>query len=207
MNEPHHSAAVTPPGVALADSQHLENQGCDQELAEPPQWDDRLVVDVVEDDGDWSAFGDVTAAVRHAAKAVAGRTELDLDQTEATVALSCDSQVADLNGTFRGKPKPTNVLSFPAGPMPQGTAPTDFRRPLGDIILARETILAEAAELAIPAVHHLQHLVVHGLLHLLGYDHQTEDDATAMEALERDILAALDIPDPYTEPALPFRES
>lgn len=156
-----------------------------------------LIVGVCLDGADWSAFGDVEAAVTAAANAVAAYPDLDLGRAEATLALSSDAEVATLNGTYRGKPKPTNVLSFPASPSPPGV-PEQGRRFLGDIIVARETVLAEAAEQKIPAVNHLQHLVVHGLLHLLGYDHESDDDADKMESLETGILAGLGIPDPYS---------
>jgi probable rRNA maturation factor len=89
--------------------------------------------------------------------------------------------------------KPTNVLSFPAPESPVALS----SKPLGDIVIARETIDREAAERGIPLADHLRHLTVHGLLHLLGYDHDTEGDASKMESLETEILARLGIPDPY----------
>jgi probable rRNA maturation factor len=165
--------------------------------AEDPDADPRpLIVDVVLDDADWSAFNDVEAVVAVAADAVGARQDLKIGRAEATVALSSDAEVATLNGTYRGKPKPTNVLSFPAGPASAG-APEAARRFLGDIIVARETVMVEAADQGIPPVHHLQHLVVHGLLHLMGYDHENDEDANIMETLETSILAGIGIPDPY----------
>lgn len=156
-----------------------------------------LIVDVVLDDADWSSLGDVEAAVTMAADAVGARSELALGRAEATVALSSDAEVAALNGTYRGKPKPTNVLSFPAGHAPTGP-PGQDRRFLGDIIVARQTVVSEASEQNIPPMNHLQHLIVHGLLHLLGYDHENDTDAEIMETLETSILAGLGIPDPYS---------
>jgi probable rRNA maturation factor len=88
------------------------------------------------------------------------------------------------------------VLSFPAL-QPTGDVPDDMPRMLGDIAIAYETTRREADEEAKPFEHHLSHLAVHGFLHLIGYDHENDDDAEAMEALERDILAQLSIPDPY----------
>jgi probable rRNA maturation factor len=112
---------------------------------------------------------------------------------EIAIALSCDADVRRLNAQFRGKDKPTNVLSFPAaaGPDDEGGAPS------GDIVIAYETVLREAATEGKPLHHHLAHLVVHGLLHLAGHDHDTDNDAETMEALERRILESIGIPDPY----------
>lgn len=157
--------------------------------AEPPIG---LSIDIVHEAGDWKDFGDVEAAVRAAADAVAA--ELELGSSEACLALSDDTHVAELNGAYRGKPKPTNVLSFPAGE-PPGEVPQT--RHLGDVILAAETVVREAAEQDIAPADHLRHLVVHGLLHLLGYDHQTDAEAEVMEGLEVRILASLGIANPY----------
>ncbi len=165
-----------------------------------------LSVDVVFDDADWSAFGPVDALVQAAVTAVSNEGELGLEGCEATLALSSDTEVAALNATYRGKSRPTNVLSFPAPPTYKTSPHRVGPRHLGDVIIARETVMAEAADLAIPPAHHLQHLVVHGLLHLLGYDHETDEDATVMEACEVRILSALGVPDPYGAPELGFGE-
>ena len=108
--------------------------------------------------------------------------------------LSDDARVTALNSNFRQKPTPTNVLSFPADP--SATEPGEPAY-LGDVIIARETLEREALEHGIPLLHHLQHLTIHGVLHLLGYDHQTEHDATLMETLETRVLASLGVADPY----------
>ena len=161
-----------------------------------------LSVDIVSDEADWSAFGDPDAAIDAAAAALAAKPGLIPAATVAVIALSSDAEVARLNATYRNKPNPTNVLSFPASPLPPGRRPDPDRdepRALGDIILARETLLTEAASLGIPPVHHLQHLVIHGLLHLLGYDHETEPGTQAMESIETAVLATLGIPDPYAD--------
>jgi probable rRNA maturation factor len=106
------------------------------------------------------------------------------------IALSSDDEVRALNARFRGQDKPTNVLSFPAaGPEAGGVS--------GDIIIAYETLMHEAAVEHKPPLHHLAHLTVHGLLHLAGYDHHEDEEAEAMETLERHILATLGIHDPY----------
>jgi probable rRNA maturation factor len=105
------------------------------------------------------------------------------------VLLSDDAALADLNGAWRGKPQPTNVLAFPA---PHTAAPH-----LGDIALAFETVSREAADQGKLLRAHAAHLLVHGLLHLAGYDHMTESEAMEMEAVERRLLAAQGYPDPY----------
>ncbi len=105
------------------------------------------------------------------------------------ILLTDDAAVRDLNARFRGKDAATNVLSFPASSNPQ--------RHLGDIALAYGVCAREADEQGKRLAHHLQHLVVHGVLHLLGYDHMSDDEAEAMEGLERLVMAGLGAPDPY----------
>jgi probable rRNA maturation factor len=98
-----------------------------------------------------------------------------------------------LNRAWRGKDASTNVLSFPAGAMAHGEEPC----PLGDVVLAAETVQREAEGQAIPLADHAAHLVVHGMLHLLGFDHERDEEADAMEALETKVLSRLGIADPY----------
>lgn len=152
-----------------------------------------LDVEIIAEDGDWSAFEPCGAAIAAAAQALARR--LGLEGATAVIALSSDGHVRALNKQFRSKDAATNVLSFPAPPQVRA-AP----RALGDIVLAAETVRREAAELAIPPRHHLQHLVVHGLLHLLGHDHASDAEAEAMEAIEIEVLATLGVANPYLEP-------
>jgi probable rRNA maturation factor len=118
---------------------------------------------------------------------------------EVSVRFTGDDEVRALNAGYRGKDKPTNVLSFPmfeAGML--GSVPAGGEILLGDVVLAYGVCAAEAADKNVPVETHAAHLVVHGTLHLLGYDHETsEEDAEAMEALEREALAALGISDPY----------
>jgi probable rRNA maturation factor len=110
-----------------------------------------------------------------------------------TIVLTDDAHIQKLNQQFRGKDKPTNVLSFPDGTIDPETG----RTYLGDLVLAVETIRQEAATQQKLFAVHAQHMLVHGLLHLLGYTHDEDDDATEMEHLERMLLAAVGIPDPY----------
>ena len=143
-----------------------------------------MTIDVEIEDEAWSrALPDAEALAVKAATAA-----LDGDGG-VVILLTDDDTVADLNIRFRDKAGPTNVLSFPAPENPEGS--------LGDIALAYGVCAREAEEQGKPLAHHLQHLVTHGVLHLLGYDHLVDDEAEEMEALERRILAGLDIPDPY----------
>lgn len=167
--------------------------------AEPPERV-RLSVELVRGGGEWRPFEPVEPLVETAAGVVAqylagpggpdGRRAVT-----ACIALSSDDEIRRLNREFRGKDSATNVLSFPSPPPPPGTDGADDS--LGDVVLAAETVMREAAELGVPLAHHLQHLVVHGLLHLAGYDHETDDEAAEMEDLETRLLGAIGIPDPY----------
>jgi rRNA maturation RNase YbeY len=119
----------------------------------------------------------------------------DLTDKLLSVTLADDETVAQLNAQWRGKPKPTNVLSFPAD---QDIAiPPGELRPLGDIILAAGVVRAEAAQQSKPLADHFSHLVVHGILHIMGYDHLDDAQADEMESLEKEILVKLGIADPY----------
>ena len=113
---------------------------------------------------------------------------------EVSLVFTDDASIQDINAEWRGKDKPTNVLSFPAFPVEPGKMPGPM---LGDIIIARETVEREAQELEKSFDDHLTHLMVHGFLHLLGYDHMNNDEAEIMERLETRILAVLGLSDPY----------
>jgi probable rRNA maturation factor len=126
-----------------------------------------------------------------------------LDGATISVLLTGDAQQRILNREWRGKDTSTNVLSFPALEITAGETPEpEFEGvplELGDLALAYETCAREAREQGKPLEHHLDHLVIHGVLHLLGYDHVDDRDAAVMEPLEVSILAGLGIPDPYAE--------
>lgn len=114
--------------------------------------------------------------------------------SEVSFLFTDDASIKIINNEWRGQDKPTNVLSFPAFALRPGMAPKSV---LGDIVIALETVQREAAFEHKSFDHHLSHLIIHGLLHLLGYDHEADDDAQLMEGLERKILNALAISDPY----------
>jgi probable rRNA maturation factor len=154
------------------------------------EWDSR---------SDWEALAAraVLSAVRHSSHQSLADSAVAI---EVSVKFTSDDEVRSLNADYRGKDKATNVLSFPMiepdmlAPVPPGGEVL-----LGDIVLAHGVCEREAAEKGVSVETHASHLVVHGTLHLLGYDHETgEADAEAMEALERRALAALGIADPYS---------
>ncbi len=148
--------------------------------------DTALSVDVLVQSPQWKEQRGAEAAVREAINAAAD--EVASPPGEVAVVLTDDAAIRKLNRQWRKIDKPTNVLSFPAA---KGAAM------LGDIVIAYETLARESGDERKEFVHHLSHLAVHGFLHLMGYDHQNDSDAEAMEDLERAILARLKIPDPY----------
>ncbi len=147
----------------------------------------------------WQEQPEAEAVIQRAIVAAAETVDADVGEAEIAVMLTDDAGIRTLNSNWRGIDKPTNVLSFPAlqptGPRDEDDAP----RMLGDIAIAYETMRREADEEQKPFDHHLSHLTVHGFLHLIGYDHETDEEAEEMETLEREILAQLGIPDPYAD--------
>jgi probable rRNA maturation factor len=158
----------------------------------------------IDSDAEWDSSNDWAKLARSAAVAAIAESAFPqlgsgTRNVELSVRLTSDAQVHALNSEWRGKDKPTNVLSFPmAGPeelhFPDDVGPELM---LGDVILARGVCAAEAADKGIPLESHAAHLMVHGTLHLLGYDHMDEDSAADMEAREVRALARLGIADPY----------
>jgi probable rRNA maturation factor len=147
----------------------------------------------------WQGEPEAEAVIQRAIAAAAEAVDADVGDAELAVMLTDDSGIRTLNGNWRGIDKPTNVLSFPALQPTAPSRPGDAPRMLGDIAIAYETMRQEADDEQKPFDHHLSHLAVHGFLHLIGYDHETEGEAEVMEALEQEILAQLGIPDPYTD--------
>lgn len=142
------------------------------------------------------------ALCRRAARAALAAAPRRTPRGTIAIALADDALLQDLNHQFRGRDKPTNVLSFPA----DASDPLGPRQ-LGDIAMALQTLKREATEQGKTLRQHLLHLVVHGTLHLLGYDHERPGQARTMESLERRILAGLGQPDPYRLPAAPIRSA
>jgi probable rRNA maturation factor len=144
----------------------------------------------------WHDEPDAETVIQRAVAAAAKTVDQDVGEAELAVMLTDDAGIRTLNSNWRGIDKPTNVLSFPALQPSGPSGPNDAPRMLGDIAIAYETTRKEADEEQKPFDHHLSHLAVHGFLHLIGYDHEKDDDAEAMEALEQEILAQLGIPNP-----------
>ncbi|MBT8153969.1 rRNA maturation RNase YbeY [Epibacterium ulvae] len=162
----------------------------DIEIADS-RWQDTALVDLAQE----------------AVDATLAHMSLEAEDCELVILACDDARIAELNSEFRDKPKATNVLSWPAEElaaeypganpaMPQSDFTGEIS--LGDIAIAYETCAREAAEAGKPIVDHVRHLVVHGMLHLLGYDHIRDEDATLMERIEVEILGKLGIPNPYT---------
>jgi probable rRNA maturation factor len=155
----------------------------------------------VEIDGPWPAqydWAELAARCVEAAERVA--PELANERLTASALFADDAEVQRLNREWRAKDKPTNVLSFPmiARPQLMALAASGAEELLGDLALAYETCTREAADKGVPLEAHAAHLVIHGLLHLAGYDHETSPaDATAMEELETKALALIGLADPY----------
>jgi probable rRNA maturation factor len=159
-----------------------------------------VAIEMAIEAGDWKQVPDAAATAERAARAAlscAGVTDGEL-----AILLTDDAHIRTLNRQWRAKDMPTDVLSFPAPPA-KGAGP----RFLGDVALAFETLARDAQADGNPVDHHLAHLVVHGVLHLLGHDHQSEGQAQVMERQERMALARIGVPDPYTADTTPGARS
>ena len=164
-----------------------------------------MILDVVIEDGRWETVA-LEKQVEVAIAATLDCLGLGDEDWEVSILGCDDPRIAELNADFRQKSKATNVLSWPAQELAAEEAGATPREPemdfmgdaaLGDIAISYDTCMAEAAAAGKDPLHHVQHLLVHGTLHLLGYDHIRDSDATVMETLEVRILGKLGIPDPY----------
>lgn len=153
-----------------------------------------ITFDIEVEAPEWDRF-DVETLVVRCGDALTALAPEGYRPGEVTILFTRDDEVHVLNRDWRGKDKPTNVLSFPADedmPLPEGVP-----APLGDLALGYETCQRESEEKGIPLTDHSCHLIVHGILHLFGYDHLTDEEAEEMESLEIRLLASLGIADPY----------
>ena len=149
-------------------------------------------VDFVTESPLWKAIPSARATLR---RAIAAAAPKELRNAEVAIVLTDDQSIRALNRQWRGRDEATNVLSFP--PQQLGRRGNGVPVHVGDIVIAYETAAREAAVAGKSFLHHLSHLAVHGFLHLVGYDHESYDEAETMESLERRILARLGVPDPY----------
>ena len=192
QNHKNHNDDGTNAPLDQDDTICLETSGCSTEL--------------IPDGGNWPddlpALGavmlnaaDRAIAAARAAQATNSHAPLAKAVPHINILLSSNENIARLNLEFRGKDQPTNVLSFPVGDDSAfGPAADEM---IGDIVLGHETIVAEAKSQGLDFEHHIAHLIVHGTLHLLGYDHQDDGEAVEMEKLETQILSTMNIANPY----------
>ena len=151
-------------------------------------------LDILVEAGEWLPKARLKRIAVKVIEAAAIRLELDLPEgAELSIVFTDDAHIKSLNRKFRGKNKPTNVLSFPGAPAANG----GIGPILGDIVLAEETVSKEAGAQHLTLEAHLAHLILHGFLHILGYDHEDDGEAETMEGLETAILGGIGVADPY----------
>jgi probable rRNA maturation factor len=165
----------------------------------------RTCSDILVEDDRWLSIAGFPELIPSLASATLKEAKLAPEAHAVSVALMSGSAIRALNKTFRGKDAPTNVLSFPPAASLQAHKSRNGPAFLGDVALSYETVFSEALEQEKPPLHHAAHLVVHGVLHLAGFDHGSGADADRMEAAERVILAKFGIPDPYGDEAMPSK--
>ncbi|WP_375637600.1 MULTISPECIES: rRNA maturation RNase YbeY [unclassified Bartonella] len=153
-----------------------------------------IIIDIMIKSAGWNDEKMLYNITEKALMATMHHVSLENVVSEISLLFTDDEHMAQINAQWRNKNKSTNVLSFPAFPLKAGNQPGPM---LGDIIIARETVVFEAEKEGKTFQDHLTHMIVHGILHLLGYDHETDDEAYKMEKLEREILQKLSIKDPY----------
>lgn len=160
-----------------------------------------MEIDILTEDEAWLALPEREALARRAVRAAFEALDAPEPESELSIVFARDAAVAELNRIWRGKQGPTNVLSFPAAAGP-GHGPSM----LGDIVLAAGVIRSEALSQGKPLENHTAHLIIHGVLHLLGHDHGDGASAEAMEELEVQAMRRLGLPDPYEEATAPGRD-
>lgn len=165
-----------------------------------------MEIDFLTEDDAWLALPEREALARRAAHAVFEVLDARERESDLAVVFTSDEAVAELNRVWRGKAGPTNVLSFPAAFGGAGPGPGQGPGTLGDIVLAAGVVRAEAGAQGKPLANHTVHLIIHGILHLLGHDHADDATAEAMERLEAEAMARLGLPDPYGDATAPGRD-
>jgi probable rRNA maturation factor len=177
----------------------LDNPAAEECAADQDGEPSRRCAEISVEDSRWRSISGLTDLLPKLVSDALAEAGLSPKTHSVSVALLSDAEVRSLNRDFRGKDAPTNVLSFPAAPLP--AAPAESYGPvfLGDIALAYETVKHEAEAQAKSVLHHAGHLTVHGVLHLAGFDHGEDAEAERMEAAERAVLARSGISDPYGE--------
>jgi probable rRNA maturation factor len=161
-----------------------------------------MEIDFLTEDEAWRVLPEREALAHAAIRAVFEVLEGPAPEAELSIVFTSDSAMAELNRVWRGKAEPTNVLSFPAA----GGAWPGAPQALGDVVLAAGVVSREARAQGKPLANHTSHLIIHGLLHLVGYDHEDDAKAEAMERLEAEVMARLGLPDPYEDAQAPGRE-
>jgi probable rRNA maturation factor len=176
--------------------------GVSDEESEPP----RTRTDISIEDERWMSVAGLADLIPDLVGETLDTARLSSESRSVSIALLSDAEVHALNKAFRGKDASTNVLSFPSAPEPLGLRHQGEPVFLGDVALAFETVAGEAFAQQKPVLHHAAHLVVHGVLHLTGFDHAGDADGERMEAAERVVLERFGIPDPYRDDVFPLIE-
>ena len=166
-----------------------------------------MEIDFLTEDDAWLALPEREALARRGAQAVFEALGAPEPPSELSIVFTSDETVAELNRAWRGKTGPTNVLSFPAAFGDAGQGQGMVPGILGDIVLAAGVVRAEADAQGKPLANHTIHLIIHGMLHLLGHDHAEDATAEAMERLEAEAMARLGLPNPYADATAPGRDT
>ncbi len=156
-----------------------------------------MLIDITTEFAAWSKIPDLESRIKTAAQvATFGHEQEFKNRAELSILLTSDEAIRQLNSNFRGQDKPTNVLSFTGDKDRDPTVPTFL---LGDVVLAYQTIAGEAEQQGKSFDNHVSHLIVHGVLHLLGYDHENDQTAQEMELVEIKILKGIGVENPYSQ--------